>query len=173
MVKKKTSSFSWKTRLARILTPPAEPVEFRFAVLGIGNELNGDDSAGIHLARGLRAGLGDRPEFLVLEGGTIPENTTGPLRRFKPHRVLMVDAADLGLDPGAIQFVDLDDVRGYSASSHSLPLSVLGSYLKAELGCEVDLLCVQPQSLQFEAPMTATVTLAVDNIVAQIIRYTH
>lgn len=130
--------------------------------------MNADDSAGIHLARALRAGLGDRPDLLVLEGGTFPENATGPLRRYNPHQVLMVDAADLGLAPGSIELVDLDTVRGYSASSHSLPLSVLGKYLRAEIGCEVSLLCVQPSSLDFDRPMTPAVARAIEKVREQI-----
>lgn len=130
--------------------------------------MNADDSAGIHLARALHAGLGDRPDLLILEGGTFPENTTGPLRKFNPRLVLMVDAADLGLAPGSIELVDLDTVRGYSASSHSLPLSVLGQYLRAEIGSEVSLLCVQPSSLEFDRPMTPTIARAIEEVREQV-----
>ena len=95
----------------------------------------------------------------------MPENATGPLRRFKPQLILMVDAADLGLEAGEIQFVELDQVRGFSASSHSLPLSVLAGFMASEFNCEVSLFCVQPQRLDFEASLTPRVNQAVNQLV--------
>lgn len=137
------------------------------AVLGIGNELNGDDSAGNWVARTLSNRLTDPPNLLVMDCGTIPENASGPLRRFQPQSILLVDAADLGEKPGAIQFVELEQVRGFSASSHSLPLSVLAQFLVKEFQCKVALCCIQPQSLVFEAKLSAPVRRAVNLLVKE------
>lgn len=138
------------------------------AVLGIGNELNGDDSAGNWVARKLRERLTDQPNLLVMDCGVIPENASGPLRRFQPRYILLVDAADLNEPPGTIQFVELDQVRGFSASSHSLPLSVLAKFLVQEFHCGVGLCCIQPQSLEFEAKLSSPVRKAVTALVKEI-----
>lgn len=72
----------------------------RVAVPGIGNHLFGDDGVGVLMARELTARAGRQADCLVLDAGTAPENFTGPLRRFRPDFVLLVDAAQLSAEPG-------------------------------------------------------------------------
>ncbi len=168
MARKKTSNSFWKTQLVRKLKPTADPFDQRVAILGIGNELNGDDSAGLWVVRKLRDRLGGKPNLLLMDCGSIPENATGPLRRFKPDLVLMVDAAELGEEPGTIKMIELDEVRGFSASSHSLPLSVLAGFIQTEFDCEVCLCCIQPQSLEFDQGLTPVVNNAVAKLVNEI-----
>lgn len=121
------------------------------------------------MVRKLRDRLNDQPNLLIMDCGTIPENASGPLRRFMPQYILLVDAADLEETPGTIQFVELDQVRGFSASSHSLPLSVLAKFLVQEFQCGVGLCCIQPQSLEFEAKLSAPVKKAVSLLVSELI----
>jgi hydrogenase 3 maturation protease len=169
MEEMKTSNSYWKTQLKEKLKLLADDPHSRVAVLGIGNELNGDDSAGNWAARKLSERLSDQPNLLIMDCGTIPENASGPLRRFQPHLIFLIDAADLNKAAGAIQFVELDQVRGFSASSHSLPLSVLAGFLVQEFQCEVALCCIQPQSLVFEAKLSAEVERAVNSLVDEIV----
>lgn len=119
------------------------------------------------MARKLGERLKDQPNLLVMDCGTLPENASGPLRRFGPQFILLVDAADLAEEAGTIQFVDLAQVRGFSASSHSLPLSVLAGFLVQEFSCEVALCCIQPQSLEFEADLSTPVKKAVKSFVEE------
>jgi hypothetical protein len=60
----------------------------RVAVMGIGHELQGDDAAGVLIARHLQSLLGPSEERLILCVGPAPENCTGALRRFEPDLVL-------------------------------------------------------------------------------------
>lgn len=136
------------------------------AVVGIGSELNGDDAAGIHVARELSKAAGFPAHFLAIEGGSIPENASGQLRRFKPDLVILVDAADLGVQPGIIGWLEKDQIDGMSASSHTLPLSVLGGYLESELNCRVEYLGIQPKQLEFAAELSPEVADAVQEIVS-------
>jgi hydrogenase 3 maturation protease len=168
MEKKKISSSYWKTQLRESLKLLANDPAGRVAVLGIGNELNGDDSAGNWVARKLKERLINQPNLFVMDCGAIPENASGPLRRFQPQLILLMDAADLDESPGAIQLVNLDQVRGFSASSHSLPLSVLAEFMKHEFQSEVVLCCIQPQSLEFEANLSTPVKKAVNSLVAEL-----
>jgi len=82
--------------------------------------------------------------LLFLDGGSVPENHTGKLRLFQPELVLFVDAANLDEPPGAIQLIPLESIDGMSASSHSLPLSMLARYIIFEFGCQVEVLGIQP-----------------------------
>ena len=137
------------------------PRPARVAVLGIGNELNGDDGAGVRVVRELAARLPATPGVLLIDGGLAPENFTGPLRRFQPNLVLEVDAAHLGEAPGTTSWVDWREADGLSASTHTLPPSVLAGYLVSELGCEVSLIGIQPACLEMSAPLSPAVERAV------------
>lgn len=138
----------------------------RVAVMGIGNELRGDDAAGVLAARALHGLQHDR--FLVVEAATAPENHTGLLRRFQPDLVLLIDAAQLGEQPGCVRWLAAADTEGLSASTHTTPPSMLARFLTETLGCEVALVGIQPYDTSFDAPVSPAVTAAVDAVVASM-----
>jgi hydrogenase 3 maturation protease len=86
----------WSSLLKQALTAQKTRNQPRVAVVGVGHELRGDDAAGVIAARLLKAVLADDDPVLVVEGGSAPENHTGPLRRFAPDLVLLVDTAQMG-----------------------------------------------------------------------------
>ncbi|KPL79241.1 hypothetical protein ADN00_04315 [Ornatilinea apprima] len=145
-------------------SPAPNQPDPRVVILGVGNELNGDDRAGVAVAEFLQAQL-NNPRFLVLNGGNAPENYVGKVIKFAPQVVLLIDAADLGEPPGAVRLVEWDETQGLSASTHSLPPSVMAKYLIAELGCQVLVLAIQAGSLELMQPLTPPVAQAVGEIV--------
>ncbi len=161
------SSSGWQAELAHWLSAKAGSHPC-LAIVGVGNELNGDDAAGVEAARMLLPLLSGREDVLVIDGGPAPENITGALRRFAPEAVLLIDAADLGEPPGTTHWIDFAAITGLSASTHTLPLSVLARYLVAELGCQVALLGIQPADLSLGAPLSIPVRAAVEAIVKTI-----
>lgn len=114
--------------------------------------------------------LKDEPHVFCLESGVNPENALGPLRAFKPDTVVIVDAADLGEKAGRIRFIESGEVGGISFSTHSLPLNLISVYLGKELDCPIWLLGIQPESLEFAAPLTIEVQLAVDELIVELSR---
>jgi hydrogenase 3 maturation protease len=163
----KISNSSWKKQLSQMLSqlfPATNLKALRVVLLGIGNELQGDDAAGLLVIRALTARLGSSPTVLTLEGGVAPENFTGKIRKFKPDLVLFVDAADLGADAGSVEWVRLDQIDGFSASSHILPLSVLAKFIIADTGCEVGVLGIQPQSLELGEDVSEPVQKAINSL---------
>jgi hydrogenase 3 maturation protease len=106
--------------------------------------------------------------LLIVEGGPAPENVTGKLRAFHPDLVILIDAAQMDEPPGTIQLIPLESIDGMSASSHSLPLSMLASYLTAEIGCEVTVLGIQPAQNEIGSKLSSTVQTAVDEIVIEL-----
>ncbi len=129
--------------------------------MGIGSELNGDDAAGVAAARLLRPLFAHVEHVLVVEAGPVAENSTGSLRRFRPDVVILLDAAWFGGEPGEIRGLDWHEADGFSASTHTLPLSVFASYLESEFGCSVLLLGVQAASVEFGDPISPAVKRAV------------
>ena len=132
------------------------------AVVGIGSDLRGDDIAGILVLRELRAVLAhSRPKTIRLfNGGTAPENLTGEIVRFQPSHIILVDAADLGLKPGAATLIASKAVAGISFSTHVLPLSILADYLKRALPCRIIILGIQPGQTSFGATPSREISQA-------------
>ncbi len=149
----------------------------RIAIIGIGNELNGDDAAGILAVRALSNIVRDREfvdhsrptVFLTIEAGIAPEAFTGPLRRFQPDLVILIDAAELGEAPGTIRWFDWSEVEGMSASTHTLPPSVLARYLTNEFGCHVKLIGIQPRQLEFDQEVSEEVLAAINIVIQEIL----
>jgi len=137
------------------------------AIVGIGSELRGDDAAGVMVARALQLAVeADRdPPLFIIDAGTAPENFTGPLRRFEPDLVLLIDAAQMNEAPGSIRWIDWQDTSGLSASTHTLPPYLLAQYLVSELNCDVALIGIQPQGNEFGASLSLEVQQAIDEIV--------
>ena len=81
-------------------------------VFCVGSVLRGDDAAGPLLAKKLE----DFPVegWTAVDGGQTPENDLGYLRRLAPRRLLLVDAAAMGLEPGAIRRLQAADVATQS-----------------------------------------------------------
>ena len=139
----------------------------RTCLIGIGSDLRGDDSAGLMVIRQLLKHP-HAENMLLIEGGPAPENVTGQIRAFHPDLVIFIDAAHIDEPPGTIQWIPLDSIDGMSASSHSLPLSMLASYLTAEIGCEVSILGIQPAQNEIGAELSSSVQTAVDEIVIEL-----
>jgi hydrogenase 3 maturation protease len=172
----KMSSSSWiellnKTArsLAKNRNHPA-----RVALVGIGNEINGDDGAGVRIVRLLRTMPSlshhspEQPVWLLVEADLAPENFTGTLRRFQPDLVVLIDAAEMGLSAGETACLDWREAGGWSASTHTLPLNMLSSFLVSEMGCQVMVLGIQPLQMGMDQPLSQQVERAVAEIVAEL-----
>jgi hydrogenase 3 maturation protease len=174
MEETKTLPDTWKTslnplRLLKQLTSESGRSP-RIAILGVGNQFRWDDAAGVLIARALskRTCALDTEHVLIIEAGHAPENTTAELRKFAPDLVLIVDAAEMGERPGTVQWIPEEAIAGMSASTHSLPLSMLARYLTLDLGCTVTLLGIQPGSNEIGDDLSAEVSQAIQEIVNEL-----
>lgn len=162
-----------KKQLANLVRTAAESNPFpRLAWVGIGNELNGDDAAGVAAIRLLRRHHFQLQEPLFIDAGTVPENSSGPLRRYQPELVVLIDAGGFGGEVGEIRLVDWHQVEGFSASTHTVPLSVVANYLEGELHCPVALLVIQAGQTNFDQGLSEPVERAVEALaegIAEII----
>jgi len=167
MVMQKTYRRSWRSDLTQALNDLQGPDgHVRTAFVGVGNELHAGDSIGIWIARALTPRFLDREDVLVLDGGLAPENLTGVLRQFSPHLVVFIDAAVFDLNEEPIRWLDWQETIGLTASTHSLPLHMVSSYLTQELGCEVGLLGIQVEGDGCSEAYMADVVSALEDVVA-------
>ena len=124
----------------------------RTIVLGIGNRLGADDAAGIwlvdmlnqrqHKAKNLHS-----REITTIDTGTAPESYTSVIRRHRPELLILVDAADMGLPPGALRTVPPEKITMLPFSTHSMPLFIFISYVKEFCG-KILLVGVQPEQTE-------------------------
>ncbi len=158
---------NWPQALQSRLQAGSNDRPARVVIAGVGNDLRGDDRAGLAVVRDLRRELGaGLPEtWLLVEAQNAPESHTGPMRRFGPDLVLFVDVAWLDIPPGEIQLIPWQDTTGMSASTHTFPLHLLASYLNRELDCDVMLLGIRPRDLDLSEQMSPPVQDAVGEIV--------
>ncbi|MBP2200131.1 hydrogenase maturation peptidase HycI [Pantoea cypripedii] len=131
-------------------------------LLCVGNNMMGDDGAGPLLAEKCRiAPCGD---WTVIDGGSAPENDVVAIRALRPDLLLIVDATDMLLPPGAIRVIDPDDIAEmFMMTTHNMPLNFLIDQLKEDVG-EVVFIGIQPDIVGFSYPMTE----AVKNAVAEV-----
>ena len=131
-------------------------------LLGVGNELNGDDALGCKTAEKISiAG------WTGINAGTVPENFIATIKRKKPGVLIVVDAADMGLNAGEIRRLKTEQADSVFYSTHSLPVSQLCEQLTDSVG-EIVLIGVQPKSLEQFASLSSKVKTAVKEIVRLI-----
>jgi hydrogenase 3 maturation protease len=136
----------------------------RIAVVGVGQELLGDDAAGLAVCRRLQELAGDRWTAMIIPAGPAPENCTAQLRRFAPDWVVLVDAARMEAAPGTVRWIPWEAAEAMGGSTHTLPLRLLSEYLSSSLGCRVSLLGIQPAETTLGAPLSPSVEEAVESV---------
>ena len=94
-------------------------------LMGIGSELRGDDAIGHVIAGNLRAG-----GWLSIPCSTVPENFTSVVRRKSPELVVIVDAAEMGIEPGGMRRVPKEKLDSDVSGTHGIPLMHLVTYLE-------------------------------------------
>lgn len=93
-------------------------------LLCVGNSMMGDDGAGPLLAEMCAAQ--PKGNWVVIDGGSAPENDIVAIRELRPQRLLIVDATDMGLNPGEIRIIDPDDIAEmFMMTTHNMPLNYL------------------------------------------------
>jgi len=134
----------------------------RCVLMGIGNELNGDDGVGNIIARDF-AERGQKG-WLSLPCETVPENFTSVIRKEKPELLIIIDAAQMGLEPGELRLVPKRRLGSDVLGTHGIPLrhlvSCLGKHAK-----EILFVGVQPGRIAFgEEGLSAPVEKAKERL---------
>ena len=117
----------------------------KIVILGIGNEMRGDDGLGSILAQKLS--ILENENITVFDGKTVPENFTGAIKRETPSHLILLDAVEMNETPGHIRLVSKEEIANYSISTHAMPLSFLINYLESTTHAKIILLGIQPKNM--------------------------
>jgi len=140
----------------------------RVAVVGVGNEMRRDDAVGVHIARKLRGKVSR--QFRLIEAGTVPESYIDKVREFRPTHILVIDAAQLGTNPGESSLLSPKKVKGLSISTHTLPLNIFAEFVKKETGSKIKILAIQPKDLEFGEGLTDELASTAEKLASILVR---
>ena len=123
----------------------------------LGNVLLGDDAVGCRVAELLNEkNKKNGKNFLdVTDCGTTPENHLASLRRQPPSAFLIVDAADMGLSPGEVRRLSIEELEAVATASHNIPISLLLSPFAGAF--EITVLGIQPATTKLGAALSEAV----------------
>jgi len=135
-------------------------------VVGVGNSLRGDDAFGPQVIKRLKG----KTSLHLLDAGVAPENLMGPIRRFNPSDIIILDAVCLDAPPGSLHWIDPNDLDQISVSTHASSLDLLFSYLKNDNPkVKMFILGVVPAGIGLGDKISDPVTQALNEIVALFI----
>lgn len=104
----------------------------------------------------------EKKDVTVLDGGTVPENFTGLIKRENPTHIILLDAADMGKPPGYIKIIKKDEISQYNISTHAMPLSFLIKYLEHSIKSNIILIGIQPMEMEMVDSVSPEVNASVE-----------
>lgn len=130
-------------------------IKGKVTIAAMGNIIRGDDGLGPKLiellkARKVKAGLFDC--------GTAPENYIFPMLGSLCDTLILIDAANMGIEPGLVRVLDIDDVANVSFSTHSPSPRLFIDLLKmGKEDLNIFIISVQPKDTSLGVPMSEEV----------------
>jgi hydrogenase 3 maturation protease len=119
----------------------------------MGNRLKGDDGVGSYICDLIQ----DRVRVPVLDVGTALENYLGPISQLQPEAILVLDAAELGLDPGGVTILERDALACTSTSTHTVSVDFMLRSLDRDSQILLRFLGIQPKYVRLGESLSAPV----------------
>jgi hydrogenase 3 maturation protease len=130
----------------------------------IGNRDGGDDAIGPYIADKLKKF--ENKDFRVIDCDVVPENYTSLVKKYKPEKLIIIDAVKMGLSPSEIRIVPKEKIGSMHVSTHGIPISVLIKYLEPYAE-NIVLIGIEPET--FSGKISSSVKKSGDKLV-EIIR---
>ena len=128
-------------------------------LMGIGNELKGDDGIGNILAREF-----SEDGWLSIACETVPENFTGVVKRERPKMLVIVDAADMGIMPGELRIIPNGKLGSAGFGTHGMPLSNFVSHLHG-FAKDIVFIGVQPAKAELGGGISNAVEMSKNRLI--------
>ncbi len=136
----------------------------RIVIMGVGNRMRGDDAIGCLISDDLKNENG----LTVIDCGSAPENYIDKVIFLKPDQVIIIDACNFKSEPGRFKLFSekqIDKISQNLISTHNLPLNLTVTMIKKQLPCEIQLLGIQPQQINFGKGLSPKLEKAKQKIV--------
>lgn len=141
-------------------------------VIGLGNPLMGDDGLGVLATQRLREEWHIPPEVELIDGGTWGMKLLPAIE--DAESLLLIDAIDFGMPPGTDIELDRNEIpRAFAlkVSPHQIDVAevlALGE-LRNRLPDRMVALGLQPEKIEFGAPLSRRVAERMDSLIANIV----
>lgn len=133
-------------------------------IIGIGNIMRGDDGCGPKLIETLKS---KKVKASLLDCGTVPENYIFPILSTSCDTLILVDAADLGMEPGAIKVLLLNEISASGLSTHNSSLRLFTDLLlTGKENLNIFAVSIQPGTIAFGSPLSDKVKAAIETLSA-------
>ena len=148
-------------------------------ILGIGNVLEADDGIGVYVVEKINEHLSEISgservkatgewEVTAINCAMTPENYTSVVRKHSPDRLILVDAADMGLSPGSYRLIPPEKIGVMCISTHNMPLSLFASYVGGYCG-DIAFVGIQPERIDFGIALSGVVKKGGDEVARLIV----
>jgi len=135
-------------------------IDGRVCLMGIGNRYHHDDAIGSYLAEAFES----RPDYDVIDAGTMPEDYIETTAHKHPRTILLVDATDFGGEPGEVRLLYPEYIAQSGVSAQAESLRVLSEYLQARTHARIGLLAVQPVDTSDGKGLSQPVSSTLDDL---------
>jgi hydrogenase maturation protease HycI len=132
-------------------------------ILGIGNILKGDDSAGPLVCRQLEAA---KISAGLIDAGTVPENYIQRIIKKAPQALIVIDAIDFGAEAGTIKIFEPEQLNSLVVSTHTLSPRLFVDVIRRSVQLDVYFIGIQPAQTQLGQPASAAVNQAIEKLSA-------
>ena len=126
----------------------------KIVIVGIGNNLRGDDGAGPELIQRLKSQIpkdegkvASKSQIVLIDAGEVPENYLEKIINYNADTILLVDAVNFQDPPGSIKFIESNQLKERNFSTHSVSLFLVTDYLKNRTKADILILGIQPESI--------------------------
>jgi hydrogenase maturation protease len=142
------------------------------AVIGVGNELMGDDAIGPHIVKELMARQVLPEEVLLIDEGRGGMRLVHHIREME--KVLIIDAADIGKDPGEFtvfrpeEVESIKDLSGTNIHEWDLLKMLELSKMMGECPEDVLILAIQPDDLEWGKSISSILMARVEDYIDKV-----
>ncbi|GAB4428060.1 MAG: hypothetical protein Kow002_16970 [Anaerolineales bacterium] len=130
-------------------------------ILGVGDRQRGDHGVGSILVERLIEKQLDLP---LIDAGDVPENFLKPIETSGADLVLVIDAADLGGQPGDISLLELNTLKQFGVATHTVNLGLLFRVIPKSRRPDVLLLAIQPEITEAGLGLSRSVDIAMKGL---------
>ena len=116
----------------------------KIAFVGLGNELRGDDLAGLVFIEALKTKtVFNKSKFII--AGKNPENYLQEILDYNPEAVVFIDAADFWGEPGEISLLESDSLANIDFSTHAYSIKLIEKFLSLNRQMDFVYIGIQPK----------------------------
>lgn len=145
----------------------------RIVICGVGKRMRGDEMVGAVIAKDLRSETWSA-NVHIIDCGKAPQNQMGKIVGFRPGKVIVISAADLGKSPGSVEMMDAKAARKLLSSDHKVRLEMFMGYLQNVFHDGVSFIAIQPRTSRFGSGMSLeckNAMIIAKGMVHEMVRY--